>query len=239
MASLANLRVTAIQTELATTPPLWCNRSVKTSSTQNGIPHRGHLIVLLVAALLLGAGSLLFVMRHASGSIASALLGRSVGFDTSLPVVVEKIQRLQRLETVVYSLDTVVEGDKTSAILPDFLFGDKLLLVVHGQTVAGIDLSQLTPANVQLSGSSIHVQLPAAEIFSTTLDNEHTRVYSRSTGFFVQADQNLETETRQKAEQQLQQAALDDGILDAAHKNAVATVTTMLSGLGFTQVDVK
>ncbi len=205
----------------------------------DNIPHGGHLIVLLVLALLLGAGSLLFLVRHATGGLVSALIGRPVSFDTSLPAVVEKIQRLQRLETVVYSLDTVVEGDRTSAVLPDFLFGDRLLLVVHGQSIAGIDLSKLTAANVQLSGHSIHVQLPTAEIFSTALDNAHTRVYSRTTGFFVQADQNLETETRQKAEQQLQQAALDDGILDAAHKNAVATVTTLLSGIGFQQVDVK
>jgi hypothetical protein len=205
----------------------------------SNIPHGGHLIVLLIAALLLGAASLLFIVRHATGGLASALIGRSLGFDTSLPVVVEKIQRLQRLETVVYSLDTVVEGDRTSAVLPDFLFGDRLLLVVHGQSIAGIDLGKLTAANVQLSGHSIHVQLPPAEIFSTALDNAHTRVYSRSTGFLVPADQNLETETRQKAEQQLQQAALDDGILDAAHKNAVATVTTLLSGLGYEQVDVK
>jgi hypothetical protein len=196
-------------------------------------------LLLFALALALGAASLLLFIRHATGGLASTLIGRTLGFDTSLPVVVEKIQRLQRLETVVYSLDTVVEGDKTSAVLPDFLFGDRLLLVVHGQSVAGIDLGKLTPQNVQLSGSSIHVQLPAAEIFSTALDNAHTRVYSRSTGFFVQADQNLETETRQKAEQQLQQAALDDGILDAAHKNAVATVTTLLNGLGFAQVDVK
>ncbi|HXB62381.1 MAG TPA: DUF4230 domain-containing protein, partial [Acidobacteriaceae bacterium] len=133
-------------------------------------------LLLCVLALAMGAASLLFVVRHATGGLANALLGRTLGFDTSLPVVVEKIQRLQRLETVVYSLDTVVEGDKTSAVLPDFLFGDRLLLVVHGESVAGIDLSKLTPANVQLSGSSIHVQLPAAEIFSTTLDNAHTRV---------------------------------------------------------------
>lgn len=196
-------------------------------------------VLVFIVALVVGAASLLFVVRHATGGLASALIGRSLGFDTSLPVVVEKIQRLQRLETVVYSLDTVVEGDKTSAVLPDFLFGDRLLLVVHGQSVAGIDLSKLTTQNVQISGRAIHVQLPAAEIFTTALDNAHTRVYSRSTGFLVPADQNLETETRQKAEDQLQQAALSDGILDAAHTNAVATVTTLLSGLGFEQVDVK
>ena len=49
---------------------------------------------------------------------------------------------------------------------------------------------------------------------------------------------DLESQTRAKAEQQLQQTALADGILDAARKNARATVTTLLYTLGFQQVDV-
>ena len=60
----------------------------------------------------------------------------------------------------------------------------------------------------------------------------------RSTGVLVPADPNLETDTRAKAEQQIQQAALGDGILDAASKNARATLTTLLYSLGFKQVDV-
>ena len=67
----------------------------------------------------------------------------------------------------------------------------------------------------------------------TTLDNQHTRVYARTTGLLVPADQNLESDTRAKAQDQLQQAALSDGILDAARKNARATVTTLLYSLGF------
>jgi hypothetical protein len=37
----------------------------------------------------------------------------------------------------------------------------------------------------------------------------------------------------------LQQAALVDGILDVARKNAQATVTTLMYSLGFEHVDVK
>jgi hypothetical protein len=40
------------------------------------------------------------------------------------------------------------------------------------------------------------------------------------------------------AQQDLQQSALADGILDTARKNASATLTTMLLGLGFEQVQV-
>jgi hypothetical protein len=142
---------------------------------------------------------------------------------------------------VVYSLDTVVEGDKSMPLLPDMLAGDKILLVVHGQSIAGIDLAKLKPEEVRIDSGdsrSIHVTLPPSEVFVTTLDNDHTRVYARTTGLLVPADQNLESDTRQKAQQQLQAAALSDGILDAARKNARATVATLLYSLGFQKVDV-
>src|ERR1700677_4838179 len=205
----------------------------------------GTLIAILLS-LILGAVALAVFLRHATTGImarvATAITGRTTTFDTSVPAVVQKIQRLNRLETVVYSIDTIVEGSKSSAVLPDLLAGDRILLVVHGQSIAGIDLARLKPEDVRIettNGSqSIHVSLPPSQIFMTTLDNQHTRVYLRSTGVLVPADPNLETNTRAKAEQQLQQSALADGILDTASKNARATVTTLLYGLGFHEVDV-
>jgi len=202
----------------------------------------GTLGLFLLYALLGAAALALFLHRATTGPmarIATLLSGRTTSFDTSVPVVVEKIQRLNRMETVVYSLDTVVEGQRSSPVLPDLLAGDRLLMIVHGQSIAGIDLSQLKPEDVRIDGHTIHVNLPASQMFVTTIDNQHTRVYARSTGLLVQADQNLESDTRAKAEDQLRQAALTDGILDAARKNARATVTTLLYSLGFEQVDVK
>lgn len=204
------------------------------------------IVLAVLLSLILGALTLAVFLRHATTGIlarvATAITGRSTTFDTSVPAVVHRIQRLNRLETVVYSIDTVVEGSKSSPVLPDLLAGDRLLLVVHGQSIAGIDLAQLRPEDVRIddkNGSrSIHVTLPASQLFITTLDNQHTRVYARSTGLLVPVDQNLESDTRAKAEQQLQQSALADGILDAARKNARATITTLLYSLGFQQVDV-
>ena len=205
----------------------------------------GTLLVILLS-LILGAVAVAVFIRHATSGImarvATAITGRSTTFDTSVPAVVQRIQRLNRLETVVYSIDTVVEGSKSSAVLPDLLAGDRILLVVHGQSIAGIDLAQLKPEDVRITGKdggqSIHVNLPSSQLFLTSIDNQHTRVYVRSTGLLVPADPNLETDTRAKAEQQLQQSALADGILDTASKNARATITTLLYGLGFKQVDV-
>jgi len=128
-------------------------------------------------------------------------------------------------------------------VLPDVLAGDKLLMIVHGQTIAGVDLSRLQPESVEITegaqGRSIRLTLPPSQVFVTTLDEAKSRVYARDTGIFVKADPNLETATRQKAQGELQAAALGDGILDAAAKNARATVTAMLEGLGFAHVEVR
>lgn len=216
-----------------------------TTQTNDGRSSSGPILTFLLA-LLLGAAILALFLRHATSGfmahIADRIAGRSTTFDTSVPAIVQRIQRLNRLETVVYSMDTIVEGSKSSAVLPDLLAGDRILLVVHGQAIAGIDLAKLKPEDIQITEKNgvrdIHVMLPASQLFATTLDNQHTRVYARSTGILVPVDQNLESETRAKAEQQLQQTALSDGILDAARKNARATVTTLLYSLGFQKVDV-
>jgi hypothetical protein len=170
--------------------------------------------------------------------LAGYLTGRTTSIDASSSTVVEKVRRLSRLETVIYSMDKVVEGQRENLVLPDFLAGDKLLLVAHGEVIAGIDLSQLKTSDVSITGQSIRIHLPATLILATKLDNQHTRVYSRSTGLLVAADPNLESEVRQAAEQQITQAAITDGILDKARINAQASVTTLLYGLGFHTVEV-
>ena len=83
--------------------------------------------------------------RVVLGRMWSALTGRTLSIDVSQPTVVDRIQRLQRLETVVYTMDKLVTGEKESSILPDFLAGDRLLMMVHGEVVAGIDFSNLKP----------------------------------------------------------------------------------------------
>lgn len=204
------------------------------------------LAFLVLFSLALGAAMLGFFVHGARsgwpGRLASAIAGRSLTV-VSAPDVIEKIQRLNRLETVKYSLDTVVEGDESNPLLPDALAGDKLLMIVHGSTVAGVDLSQLRPDSVQITespnGRSIQLALPPSQVFQTTVDETKTRVYSRDTGIFVRADPNLESETRAKAQAELEHAALSDGILDAAAENARVQVTALLEGLGFSHVRVR
>jgi hypothetical protein len=159
--------------------------------------------------------------------------------NVSQPTVVRQIQQLQRLETVTYTMDKIISGERDNPYLPKFLAGDRLLLVVHGQVIGGVDLAKVQPADVIVRGSSITFHVPQAEIFSTLIDNARTRVYSRDTGLFTSPDPNLESEVRAEAERQLQQAALQDGILKTADQNARSTLASMLKGFGFSQVEIQ
>jgi len=155
------------------------------------------------------------------------------------PTVVHQIQQLQRLETVSYTMDKIISGEHGNAYLPKFLAGDRLLLVVHGEVVGGINLAGLQPGDVQIQGQKVSIHLPAAEVLSTRIDNARTRVYSRDTGLFSSPDPNLESEVREEAERQLLQAALQDGILKLAGDNARSTISGMLKGFGFHEVDIR
>src|SRR5262245_19491775 len=159
--------------------------------------------------------------------------------DLSRAIVVQRVQQLQRLETVVYNMEKIVTGSQDNPYLPRFLAGDRLLLIVHGEVTAGVDLAHLDAEALQVRGTAVEMMLPPAEVFSARLDNERTRVYSRETGLFTSPDPNLESDVRREAERQVKQAALDGGILTTAAANARGTLTIFLKGLGFESVEFR
>jgi hypothetical protein len=208
---------------------------------RSGASARGRWTGGVVLGIVLGVLGSLVIARQAGPSLwsgwAGRWFGRSTEVDVSQPTVVNKIQQLQRLETVVYTLDKIVSGERENTILPDFLAGDRLLMLVHGDVVAGVDFSGLKSGDVVVNGKRVRLHLPDAQLFATRLDNTRTRVYSRQTGLLVPVDPNLESRVRQEAERQLQHTALLDGILKTANGNARTTLTSLLQGLGFEGVE--
>jgi hypothetical protein len=208
-------------------------------------PRRRARWPLVVAGMIVGliAGVLLLPFLAARAvlwtPLGRLLNGRSTHIDTSSESVVDKIRQLNRLESVDYSIDKIVEGNRQAQGLPDFVAGDRLLLIAHGEVIAGVDLSMLDGKAVQVDGNTVHVRLPPPQVLVTRIDNGRTRVYERTTGFLVPTDPNLETQVRQAAEQQITQAAIDDKILDKARQNACVSVTGLLYALGFHNVDVQ
>ena len=196
---------------------------------------------LFLGVIFVGSIGWLMLSRNSGRALLShmwsAVTGRTLTIDVSQPTVVDRIQRLQRLETVIYTMDKIVTGAKENPLLPNFLAGDRLLMLVHGEVVAGIDFSNLKPGDVTVDGKQVRLHLPPPQIFSTRIDSAKTRVYSRQTGLLVPTDPDLETQVRQEAERQLQEAAMADGILRNAQQNAASTIKSLLQGLGFTNIE--
>jgi len=149
--------------------------------------------------------------------------------------VIHSVQMLSRLETVTYSIEKVITAESGQGPL-GFLFGDKLLLIAHGDIIAGVDLAQLGVDDVIIhDDGTVTMRLPPVEVFVATLDNTRTSVYDRKTGV-AGLNTQLETSARQEAERLILEAAIEDGLEWKAEENARSVLRSFLLGLGFKNV---
>jgi hypothetical protein len=222
-------------------PPTMISKTIMPVTTDPA--RRARILPAVVLSIVVGvlAGVIvttIFLHVAKAGTwdqLASLISDRTTRIDTTQPTVVMQIRRLARLESVSFAMDKMISGDREGRILPPILTGDRILLEVHGEVVAGVDFNQLTPSGVQISDRAIHIHLPSAQIFTVALDDSRTHVYERRTGLLVPVDPTLEGEVRAQAVENLRQSSLAAGILNTANQNACATVTKLLLGLGFSQ----
>jgi hypothetical protein len=145
---------------------------------------------------------------------------------------INEVRALARLETIQYSIEKVITGETGGGTFQT-LFGDKILFVGHGTVIAGIDMEKLQPEHMRFENGVLTVKLPPAEVFIATLDNEKSYVYDRETGILAKPDVNLETLVRQRAEEEILKAAIEDGILEQAQLNAEAYLFKFFAALGY------
>jgi hypothetical protein len=145
---------------------------------------------------------------------------------------INEVRALSRLETIQYSVEKVITGETGGGTFQS-LFGDKILFVGHGTVIAGIDMAKLQPEDMRFENGVLTVKLPPAEIFIAALNNEKSYVYDRNTGVLTRPDINLETLVRQRAEEEILKAALEDGILEQAQLNAEAYLLKFFAALGY------
>jgi hypothetical protein len=149
--------------------------------------------------------------------------------------IIRDVRSLARLETIQYTVEKVITAEQGQGTL-GVLFGDKLIFVAHGQVIAGLDLSKLSADDIEIKDGILFLNLPNPEIFVATLDNEKSYVYDRQTGLLTKGDINLESSARRLAEDEIEKAAVEDGILDLARQNAENYLTRLLSDLGYPEV---
>src|SRR5260370_27346606 len=128
----------------------------------------GFLLALFAVGLVIwlatGTGLLSLLRAYRGGTL----------IHIDQPTVVRQIQQLQRLETVSFTMDKIISGEHDSPYMPKFLVSDRLLLVVHGEVIGGVDLSQLQLNDGVVRDQPISLRLPQAQILLTPPSTPHT-----------------------------------------------------------------
>jgi len=150
--------------------------------------------------------------------------------------IIREVQSLARLETIQYTVEKVITAEVNQGLFGP-LFGDRLLFVAHGTVIAGIDMDRIETKDLWLEGDVLKARLPAAEVFSASLNNEQSYVYDRNTGLLTKGNPQLESEARKVAEQEILKAAQQDGILDLAQQNAEVYLERLFNALGYLKVE--
>lgn len=157
-------------------------------------------------------------------------------FTISSRTVIKELRELNRLETASFTIEKVIDAGTNGNQFQQLLFGDRILLVAHGEVIAGFDLSKLSNDDIEVNGKTLRLTLPPPQILSARLDSEETRVYDRRQGLLSRGDKDLESEARARAENIIRQAACDGKILNEASKNARTQLTALFKTLGFETV---
>ncbi len=164
--------------------------------------------------------------------------------DTPLPppvVTIQGIKTQAKLATVEYTTVTEIYNESLpEGWLDEFLgTSERLLLLVYGNVQAGFDLEKMEEENLWTDGSRVRLVLPAPEIVSRGIDFERTHiVYYENNLILDENNPNLEGEALAQAQEAIEEAAIQAGILNQAAEHGRLYYENFLYSLGFTEVEV-
>ena len=185
-------------------------------------------------------GGIALVLIFGIGLIVGIVLPRMAGIGSApriynTAVLLRQVQTLSQLVTVKYVLEKVViledpPQNPVRRLLPD---DTRVILVAHGIVKAGVDLGRLKSGDLKLSGKTIEITLPSAQITDAYLDESQTKVIEHNTSFLRDFNKDLEQNARQTAVDDIRRAAKNSGILKDADERARAQLKLLFEELGF------
>lgn len=207
-------------------------------------------VMMLGVVTAIGAGYLLWQLMSATPEPRVQTVSREG--------VVSRIQKLNRLETVAYNVDTVITSEKQGTWYRLWQDGQKGLFIARGRVVAGVDLSKLgdemvqvtEPSEKQLSEAvqqaaaagnndapitilpNIMVTLPPSEVFSVYLDD--IQVYDWQAGVLGmrEVDPEILKQAQLTAKREVLERACQGDVMTQAEENAKTQVQQLFALTG-------
>jgi hypothetical protein len=151
------------------------------------------------------------------------------------------VKTLSQLVTVQYVMEKVVMRTVPAGNPIGQAVGseDRVMLLAQGIVKAGVDLSELQPDDLQITGKAVSIRLPKSKITDAYLVEQQTKVLDRSTGLFTTFDKNLEQDARVEAQEAIHRAARNAGIIKDADDRARMQLELLLHQMGFEHVEFR
>jgi Protein of unknown function (DUF4230) len=192
---------------------------------------KNRLLLILLLIILLVGGTAIGMYAWLGGSTFTEEKGSFV----------ERIQELSSLATAQGFVKAVIEqednqlfGKDISADIPGTK--RKLLMVVPGSVLAGVDLQQIDKNDIVVDEEKKEIQLtlPRAEILQDpSIDTEKIKTFSVEGIFRSDVDWNEGFALAEVAKDLISQEAIEQGLLQAAEKNAEKSLKGFFEQLGY------
>ena len=160
------------------------------------------------------------------------------------PIIIREINTLSQLITVTYADEVVMNEAKTgkaiSSIVPagaGFILvpsTDRLVLIGKGKVFAGMNLKEIKENDVHVTGDSIHVTLPPAQILNTIINPSGFETFDEKGNW----NEKEVTAVKIKIKNELTTRALQQNILKQAEKRSRDIIETFLRSTGFKKVNI-
>ena len=224
------------------------NHSSISNNNANQPPAKKTIAMMSWLVLMIGLAALIFAIYSLQKSSKEALIET-----ITREGVVMQIQKLNRLETVAFSVDTIITSQKAGSWMKLWQDEQKGLFIARGRVEAGIDLSALTPEMVQVIAPAeaaiknaesvdannpvsimpqIHITLPPSEVFSVYLDD--IEIYDWQTGAFgmMQVDPKILQQAQSMAKKEVLERACRGDVMNMALENAQTQLQQLFSLTG-------
>ncbi len=224
------------------------NHSSISNNNANQPPAKKPIAMMSWLVLIIGLAALVFAIY----SLQKSSKEEPIETITREGVVMQ-IQKLNRLETVAFSVDTVITSQKSGSWMKLWQDEQKGLFIARGRVEAGIDLSALTPEMVQVIAPAeaaiknaesvdahnpvsimpqIHITLPPSEVFSVYLDD--IEIYDWQTGAFgmMQVDPKILQQAQSMAKKEVLERACRGDVMNMALENAQTQLQQLFSLTG-------
>jgi len=198
----------------------------------------GTTLVLALVIVVLGVALGVALARFGETlPLVGSLLGEKPARTTTGPVVVEGIQKLEKLATVRWTESVPVTRESGGDLWERVFDGERVLLIATGDVEAGVGLGDIHEGDVSVEGDTVTIDLPEPEILSASLDEETTRVYDRDfSPLNLRPDDDLVEKARLRAVEKITASARENGVLDTAESNAEDSIRAFVTTLGFEKV---